>query len=508
VATVLLAFTNQMEDSTINLHESARPLSERLYVSAKNNAQKVAVEDSGGRWILTYNQLLHKADIFLQTISQVTNRPVVLNMTKSAAYFGAVASCFINRISFCPVDLVNPIERVWEIASQFPSCIVVTDENERHATLKMRGVDSILIDSDGFKLESNIREKSSSSRANERRPCYYIATSGSTGKPKLVKVPHQNTTDFVDWAVAFYDVNNETRWAQFSSIGFDLSLVDILTVLIGGGTLIALSSKLDRIRPARIIHNSRITHWHSVPSVIPYLLAEGKSIQQQSPVRLFTFCGEPLAKVDVVRLREQYPSSRIINTYGPTEGTLFCSFFECKDFDSGHTTETVSIGEPIPGWYFVYLDELDVSRLIILSNNIADGYVGEDSPNFASIDIFGTPIRAFDTGDYFSRIDSLVYFSHRRDRMVKISGNRVDLGEVEAAAKQVGIINPVALFESGTLIVVGEGEPQSVADRREALSRLLPPYSVPATILFSRVHPRTPNGKIDRSAIRKEWFPM
>jgi D-alanine--poly(phosphoribitol) ligase subunit 1 len=484
----------------------AQQVSERLSFSLKANSDRVAVEHSSGKWALTYDQLSDKANLFRQTVSDVSGTPLVLNMQKSAAYYAAVTGCFVHKISFCPVDLVNPIERIAEIAAQFHGCVVVSDEAERHAALKARGLNSILIDTNGLILDTNVRRARPSSQTAEQRPSYYIATSGSTGKPKVVKVPHQNTRDFIDWAVAFYQVDALTRWAQFSSIGFDLSLVDILTVLTGGGTLVVLSSRLDRIRPAQVIQRSRITHWHSVPSVIPYILAETEAVAQESSCRLFTFCGEPLAKIDVERLRRRYPLSRIVNTYGPTEGTLFCSFFECADRESSYAAATVPIGEPIPGWYFVFLDESDGSRLILVSNNVADGYVEQDSDNFRLVDFFGTAVKAFDTGDYFLRIGSSAHFSHRRDGMVKISGNRVDLGEVEAAAKKVGITNPIALYEGGALIVVGEGESHDVAEQREALARLLPTYSIPNKISFNRIHPRTANGKIDRSAIRKEHF--
>jgi D-alanine--poly(phosphoribitol) ligase subunit 1 len=486
----------------------ARSISERLSSSLKVNSERLAVEDSGGAWALSYEQLSSSVELFRTSISQFSGTPLVFNMQKSPFYYAAVTACFRHRISFCPIDFINPIERVADIATQFSDALLFSDESGRHSALKARGLNSILIDTNGRIVDINVRVTSLSARTAELYPSYYIATSGSTGKPKVVSVPHDSTSDFVEWAVPFYQVDANTRWAQFSSIGFDLSLVDILTVLVGGGTLIILSSRLDRILPARAIQKSQITHWHSVPSVIPYILADTETKGQKSSCSLFTFCGEPLARIDVERLRVHFPLARIINTYGPTEGTLFCSFFECPQQELTSIAETVPIGAPIPGWYFVYLDDAHgSSRLIIVSNNIADGYFNQGSPSFRVIDFFGTPVKAFDTGDYFSRLGSSVYFSHRRDAMVKISGNRVDLGEVEAAAKKVGITNPIALYENGVLIVIGEGESQLVAEKRLSLSKLLPQYSIPSRICFNRVHPRTANGKIDRSAIRKEYFP-
>ena len=127
----------------------AQPISERLHFSLKVNSDRVAVEDSSGRWAITYEQLSDQADLFRETFSKVPATPLVLNMQKSAPYYAAVTGCFVHGISFCPVDLVNPIERVAEIAAQFHGCVIVSDDAERHAALKACGLNSILIDING-----------------------------------------------------------------------------------------------------------------------------------------------------------------------------------------------------------------------------------------------------------------------------------------------------------------------------------------------------------------------
>src|SRR5262249_15539874 len=155
--------------------------------------------------------------------------------------------------------------------------------------------------------------------SSNREANYFIATSGSTGKPKLVNVPHDRTIPFIEWAIEFYGIDNDCRWAQFSSIGFDLSLVDFLAVFCGGGTLVPLSSLVDRLRPARAVTRAKITHWHSVPSMIPYFLQDTSNLGQVTGCRVFSFCGEPFLRTHAESLAERYPGARIINTYGPTE---------------------------------------------------------------------------------------------------------------------------------------------------------------------------------------------
>jgi acyl-CoA synthetase (AMP-forming)/AMP-acid ligase II len=170
--------------------------------------------------------------------------------------------------------------------------------------------------------------------------------------------------------------------------------------------------------------------------------------------------------------------------------------------DATATEISLPIGQPIPSWNFVLLPEDRALRLIIVSDNVSNGYIGLRSPQFATFDLFGREMRAFDTGDYFRMVGTHLYFSHRKDSMVKINGNRIDLGEIEAAAKRSGLVNPVAVVINNAIALVAEGTAGGIPEIMTELSRYLPRSSLPATIQFVSCHPRTVNGKLDRRAIQ------
>jgi acyl-coenzyme A synthetase/AMP-(fatty) acid ligase len=163
---------------------------------------------------------------------------------------------------------------------------------------------------------------------------------------------------------------------------------------------------------------------------------------------------------------------------------------------------SLPVGQPIPSWNFVLLPEDGALKLIVLSDNVSPGYKGLRSTQFASLDLFGREMRAFDTGDYFRMVGTHLYFSHRKDSMVKIGGHRIDLGEIEAAGKRAGLINPVALLIDNAIALVAEGEADGVPQTMTELSRYLPRASLPGKIRFVPSHPRTLSGKLDRHAIR------
>jgi len=470
-------------------------LSDRIRLSLTKDRTRTVIEDAGGQWRLTGAQLLVGADGLRDVLAAHADRPLVAYLRKGPLYYAFLTCAFLNALDFCPLDAENPTRRVLDVADQLPGSVIVCDGHDVFARLRQHTDRCLNLEVPHTDLE---REAGISNPANVAS--YYIATSGSTGTPKLVQVPHDRTLAFLDWAIPFYEVDEDTRWGQFCSIGFDLSLVDFLTVICGSGTLVSLSAQMDRMRPARAVARGNLTHWHSVPSMIPYFLREPENAGV-STCRLFTFCGEPFMREDAVRLAARYPSARIVNTYGPTEATLFCSFFEYRSDSANFSDASLPVGQAIPSWNFVLMPEDDRFRLVILSDNIATGYVNVPSPQFTTVPLFGREMRAFDTGDYFRRVGAHLHFSHRRDTMVKINGLRIDLGEIESAAKRCGFLNPVAIVVDKMIVLSAEATadaPQDVG----ALAQYLPRASMPATIRLVSAHPRTVSGKLDRRAIQ------
>lgn len=471
-------------------------LSEIFSTALDRNASSLAIEDSTGNWSLTYEALSERACAAGDWIQLSNAKTMVLCLEKTIDFYVLEVACFSRGFDFCPIDPINPIHRIAAIVKQLPEPIVICDRHD--LAMKLKSFDIAVVEY-GKPCEAYYKPSTS---PKTDAPRYYIATSGSTGVPKIVMVPFSGVVDFLRWSVPHYQVDRGTRWAQFSSVGFDLSIVDLLTVLIGGGTLVPIASNVHRVRPSLAIKDARITHWHSVPSIISYIIRDSKV--ERFPIQFFSFCGEPLHSIDAEALLDAYPTASIVNTYGPTEGTLFCSYYEYKR--SSINNNTVPIGRPIPGWDFIWEQDDDkFLRLIIASNNIAIGYLSQDSEIFSSAEIFGRNRKLLDTGDFFFQIGGEYFFSHRKDSMAKVSGNRLDLGEVEAAAKNVGFNSPVCVTDGNRIYMATEGKYNKDGEHLlDKLKKLLPKYAIPAKVLYVPQHFRTPNGKIDRSRILNE----
>jgi non-ribosomal peptide synthetase component F len=470
----------------------------RFAASLAEHSDQIAIELPAQGSSMSYRDLADAAARWAAHFDDA-GRPWVLHMGKSPVLYQLEVAAFRYGRSFCPVDLLNPVGRVASIAAQLDSVLVITDQPDRAEVLQTLGFDVELVGGD---LPTPQGEPVSGTD-----PRYLISTSGTTGTPKLVEVAHDATAKFVDWAVPYYEVGPGSRWAQFSNIGFDLSIVDVLTSVTAGATLVALSTMGETARLNRVVSDYGITHWHSVPSVIGYLVRGDRPLTQ---LRAMSFCGEPLLRSQCADLRRVAPQARLINTYGPTEGPLFCTAHEVTDAelaDEGLTT--MPIGAAIPGWVLDLVADDQGLRLTILADRLAEGYHGTSDAAFGQVERDGVVWQTFDTGDYMRQHGDHLVFSHRRDRMVKIAGIRLDLGDVTDACLRCGIDEPVVLLHDGSLVVFYEGvdgerrpmEGDAQLERASRLRQVLPDYAVPGRFEFVATMPRNTNGKVDRGEL-------
>lgn len=460
---------------------------------------------SGGS--LSYGGLLRAASAWATRYDDV-DRVLLLHIDKTAMYYELLAASFMFGRTFCPIDILNPIDRVDAIARQFDRPLVVTDQADRVEPLRALGYEVDLISDDGVaRAAGTAHDQPGPVRGSD--PRYYMSTSGSTGIPKLVEVCHGATKKFVDWSIPFYDVGPGDRWAQFSSIGFDLNFVDFLTAIGAGATLVALTTLGETTKLNRFVDEQRITHWHSVPSVVGYLLRGNRSLEH---LRMLSFCGEPLLRAQCLELRAVLPHARLINTYGPTEGPLFCTAHEITAANlADEQLTTMPIGQPIPGWEIELADDDQGSRIVLRSDQLAEGYFGIDDDAFGWVTVDGIRQRTFNTGDYVRRYGDALCFSHRRDGVVKINGIRLDLGDVTDACIRAGFAEPIVLVHDGRLALFYEGhggERREMGDAEmigaaQELRSLVPQYAVPSRFDFLESLPRTASGKVDRAALAR-----
>ncbi|MGW6213145.1 phosphopantetheine-binding protein [Streptomyces sp. NPDC055109] len=153
-------------------------------------------------------------------------------------------------------------------------------------------------------------------------------------------------------------------------------------------------------------------------------------------------------------------------------------------------------------------------ELLVGGVQVARGYLGRPDlteERFVPFEAEEVGGRVYRTGDLVRwRPDGQLEFLRRIDHQVKIRGNRIELGEVEANLITHPGVGEVAVIVRedvpgdkrlvAYLVAAGPDAP-SIAELHAHLGRHLPDYMIPAGFVLLERLPLTANGKVDRAAL-------
>ncbi|MER7349923.1 D-alanine--poly(phosphoribitol) ligase [Streptomyces aurantiacus] len=339
-----------------------------------------------------------------------------------------------------------------------------------------------------------------------------LYTSGSTGTPKGVRVTYRNLACFIRWARDELDVGPGDVFANHASFNFDLSTFDLFTALSAGAAVWIVPDERTRDVGALAagIREHRVSVWYSVPSVLHLLTVSGALTPETvRGLRYVLFAGEvfPIPQLRALAglLR---PDTGLYNLYGPTE-TNVCTYHRVRPEDLTRH-EPVPIGTALPGAKVSVVDDAGralpgpgaFGELVVEGDCVTPGYWRRESEPAAA----GHRQGRHATGDLVSHEDGALVYRGRKDRMVKLAGYRVELGEIEAAvlrhpgiahaavvADTTGADTGVALY----FTLNGDAPRPGLIELKRHCARYLPRYMVPRTATCLDELPRNANGKTD-----------
>src|SRR2546430_7224204 len=220
---------------------------------------------------------------------------------------------------------------------------------------------------------------------------------------------------------------------------FDLSVMDLYCCLATAGSLFSISRDLleNPKKLYRALAKSGVTAWVSTPSFAQMCLVEDTFDQAMLPhVQRFLFCGETLAPQTAAQLLERFPRAQVWNMYGPTEATVATTSVRI-DQSILEKYSALPVGRAMPGTdVFVVnragetLPANEQGEIVIAGPNVSLGYLGcPDLTEAVFFDHFGR--RAYRTGDQGRFLDGFLFFEGRMDSQFKLSGFRIEPGDVE-----------------------------------------------------------------------------
>lgn len=348
-------------------------------------------------------------------------------------------------------------------------------------------------------------------------PAYIYFTSGTTGTPKAILGRSGGLVHFIEWEVASLDLPTGIRVGQTTTPGHDPFLRDILVPVMLGGTIMIPADRNTILVPRDLVDwvsKSGANLLHTTPTIFRNLCGGQVRTENAPALRWLLIAGEKLHAADVRNWYRQFgQQAELYNLYGPTETTLAKFCHKISKNDLGELV--LPIGGPISETDFVILDETGarcppgtVGELEIQTRHASLGYFNsDDQGGFRVFD--GDPVVHYRTGDFVSqRADGTLDFVGRRDRQVKLLGERIELSEIEAAIlAATPICSCHVVVARGPLNVdelvafyLDEGFEPGTIDR-SALAENLSPARIPRRFIPLGAFPMTANGKMDEAAL-------
>jgi amino acid adenylation domain-containing protein len=458
--------------------------------------------------VLTYRELDRRSDSLAAHLRSIGTGPgslVPIYFDRGPWFVVAALGVMKAGAAYVPLDPDYPADRNEFFIRESRSSLVLTQS----------GVAASLPASDRCTLIVDALNETPAPVERPRFPntnlAYVIFTSGSTGDPKGVAVSHRSLLSSTLARNEVYPGTVESM-LLLSALAFDSSVAGIFWTLSDGGTLhIASRASLrDPARIASIIDAERITHTQLLPSLFHLVLEQDASLKS---LRAVTVAGEACPASLIQLHHQRIPDTLLVNEYGPTESTVWTTAHVCGLANR----KRVSIGQSAGHVDVAILDheirDLPAGitgEIAVGGEGLADGYWHD--PVLTAQRFLPDPrpgrcgSRVYRTGDlgYVSE-NGCVEFLGRLDEQVKIRGFRVEPVGIESVLLESPVIQEacVVAVEGRLRAFVSVCSGGSVDHVRNFIRTKLPDYMVPSTISVLSQLPKTPNGKVDRGALRE-----
>ncbi|HST47696.1 amino acid adenylation domain-containing protein [Jatrophihabitans sp.] len=500
-------------DSEIYAHNAtglpaagAANLAERFRAAAARHPDRAAVSD--GTTQLDYAVLLRRVDRLAAALIARGVRPdqlVGLHVGRSIELAVGILAVLRAGAGYLPLDPSLPADRLAGMVADARPALVLTDGPAPLGWLQLTEVEA-----EGQAAPPDVAIRPANL-------AYTIYTSGSTGRPKGVAVSHASIANLLDHWLARMGPLDGARAALWSSIGFDVSVQEILLPLTTGGTLYLVPEEV-RVDPDALmgwLREHRITQAYLPPAYLHWIDEAPAERLAGLALRQLLVGVEPLPELALHRMTEELPGLRILNGYGPTETSVYSTAYS----ELRPLARQCPIGRPLANTRVYLLDERlqpvpvgVAGEMYIGGAGVARGYLGRPGQTAERFvpDPFVPGERMYRTGDLARRLpDGTLSYAGRRDHQVKLRGFRVELGEIEAVLReQPGVREAAVLLDAQggeprlvAAVACGTSPAHQPAEWREALSRQLPGYMIPAVFLELPELPMTANGKLDRAAL-------
>ena len=495
-----------------------RPVLDLFRLAVDEFGDRVACEDFTGR--LTYAQVWAACRRLSHTIdaSVPAGQPVGILLPNEAVYPVAILACLAASRPCVMIDRHHPPERVAAIVRDAGLATVILRRSDiADGLLLPAGIRTIVIDE---ALEDRLLpDQPSGSSMPPGAAGFIVYTSGSTGQPKGVAISQRAILHRVAQLINAVHFRPDDKLLSLASPSTIAGLQHIFEAILTGAALVKLD--LQRTGLAKVVQaigEMGITMMFTTPAVWRGVARIDKVAPALASLRCVHSSGDALLAIDHKQLRGLLSKDcHVLSSYGATEAPAILQWFVPPKFRTDGPR--VPAGYPLPGFTVALLDDAgkavqqgEPGELVVRSpwmslglwrgGAVQPGVFQQDMNNLEPV---------YRTGDIASSgPDGLVVMLGRKDRQIKVLGNRVELAEIEtvlrllpevadAAVVARAIVGEPTLF---AFVVLREAGSSSVAVAiRRHLKERLPAYMEPSELFVLDEFPLLPGRKVDEEAL-------
>lgn len=447
----------------------------------KKHADKISIVDKGGR-STSYHELeslSRKIAHGLMKKELPANSFIPVYLSNTMEYIAAMFGVWMSGHAVVPMGKSFPTERIEYIKKHSDAPLVIDDEE----------LDNLI--SEGVEYEGD-------GNRGMKDIALMIYTSGSTGEPKGILHNFESLKMAVEYC--FKDpALPEYNWGATAPFYFIAGVTINFYALRGGATLHLYDDEIrfDMEKMAEYVEKNKITHTFISPSALA-------NFHNRS-----------------AELKEVYTGSEKLTGQASRDGYTLYNIFGMSEMVGGLIPFKVE--QPYDATPIGYQNPAAPVEYMIADAEgkpVADGEEGELLARGPfTIGYFKDPEKTeklykdgwLHTGDIMKKLpDGAFLYLNRKDWMVKINGQRVEPGEVEAAIRRVpgveaAIVKGFADNNGGHYLcgyyVAKPSSEVSPEDIKDSLSKHLPTYMVPLHITRMEKFPLLPNGKVNRKIL-------
>lgn len=443
---------------------------------------------------------------------------IAILLPHSAAFWTAILGCLAAGRPYLALDAAHPAARNARIVSEAGLAVVITaadcDPESAILPTTVQRLDLAAL------APADSPTSAPRNPRDLRAPASILYTSGSTGLPKGIVNSEENLLARVLTYVDLGGLAHDDRFLTLSSPCTIAGTREGLTALVLGATLFICDLGRNGLGEVQqLIAREGVTVLNAVPGVLRALMPrDGRTKPELRSLRLIRVGGELVFWKDIEQFRRSAPAGcKIVVGFSSTEETGAQWVVPTA---VSVTATCVPVGYPLPGNGFSIVDDFgkplppgEVGELVVRSRHVALGYFRDGRCELGDIeqDPSDPDVRITRTGDLMRiRANGLCEACGRKDRQVKINGQRVEPAEVEAALRACPeVVDAAAIVRSvgptnwlEAFVVLGAAEPDSaLAHVDHSVRGTLPAYMRPTCLHLLPQLPLRASGKLDTQAL-------